>query len=64
MWMASKFKDKMLMKRYLRMAITLIIGLICLGIVIVNFLPNLWFQRHLSKNWNASEAESPGDPSW
>jgi len=63
MWMAPKFEDKMLMKRYLRIAFILIIGSICLGIVIINFLPNIWFQRHLNKNWNVSEAESPGEPS-
>ncbi len=40
------------MKSRSRNVIILIISLFCLGILIINFMPTLWFQRHLSKNWN------------
>ncbi|NQT56527.1 MAG: hypothetical protein HQ551_09895 [Desulfobacteraceae bacterium] len=51
------------MKRHFQIAITLVIGLVCFIVVIINVLPNLWFKRHLNQNWNASETDSPRDRS-
>ncbi len=44
------------MKPRSRNIILLIVSLFCLGILIIYFIPGLWFQRHLSKNWNVPES--------
>jgi len=38
--------------------IVLILIAVCLTVVIVYVLPNFWFARHLSKNWNIHETDS------
>ncbi len=47
--------------------IILAICFVCLGILSIYIIPNLWFQRHLTKNWNIPDsgmdaAEFPRPP--
>ena len=51
------------MKRHFQFAFILIIGSICLGIVIINVLPNLWFKRHLNKNYNTHKTDEQSERS-
>jgi len=46
------------MKRRLQVALYVIIGSVLLGVVAISILPNLWFAKHLSKNWNAPGPDS------
>jgi hypothetical protein len=51
------------MKRYVRNACILVVVFLGLGVLLINILPDIWFQRHLNKNWNAPEAAPSRDPS-
>ena len=53
----SKVKSPRTKKHYLLKVLLFLVGLVLAVVVIINVLPNIWFERRLSKNWNAPDLD-------